>query len=333
MTARTGDSGRAEFTAVRPGARVKAVATVDGERLESREFEIPASGGIRVMLVASDPESAKRAEEDRKLAAGPARPGIVVLGEESRFVFELGDDGLSVFNIFQIMNTARTPVQTPAPVVFDLPEGAERASILDGSSPQAALSGRQVQVTGPFAPGMTLVQFAYSMPYSGSAVAINQRLPVALNQLSVMAQKVGNLHLGSPQMAEHRDMAAEGQTYIVGQGPALKAGDVVTFNFTGLPSAPKWPRNLALALATVILAAGAWAGFRRSDDATETARRRKLESKREHLFEELSTLEALHAAHRIDPDRYGSRRRELVAALERVYAQLDDEAVTLGRAS
>ena len=48
-------SGRAEFTGLAPGTRVKAVAVVAGERLESQEFTMPASGGIRLTLVAADP--------------------------------------------------------------------------------------------------------------------------------------------------------------------------------------------------------------------------------------------------------------------------------------
>jgi hypothetical protein len=326
-SATTDDTGRAEFKAVASGTRVRAVAIVDGERLESQEFAVPAAGGIRLLLVATDPELEKRAAEDRKLAEAPAQPGIVVLGQESRFVFELGDEGLNVFTIMQILNTARTPVQTPEPLVFDLPDGAQHPALLDGSSPQASVAGKNVTVTGPFAPGMTLVQFAYTVPYSGSSVTVQQNLPAALTQLTVLAQKVGDVHLGSPQMAEHREMPSDGQSYIVGQGPALKAGDVVTFELTGLPNEPSWPRNLALAVAVFILIAGAWASMRTSRAVSATdAARRKLQAKRERLFSELTALEEQHRAERIEPQRYAARRRELIAALERVYAALDEDA-------
>jgi hypothetical protein len=323
----TNDTGRAEFKNLRPGTRVKAVSTVGDERLESQEFAVPASGGIRLMLVALDPEAAKKAEEDRKLAQTPPQPGIVVLGDQTRFVFELGDEGLSVFNILQIVNTARTPVQPAEPVVFELPDGAEGAGILDGSSPQAAVAGRRVTVNGPFAPGDTLVQFAYTMPYSGDSLTMSQALPVALAQVTILTQKVGAMHVTSPQMAQHREMNAEGQTYIVGQGPALKAGDAVSFSFTGLPHTPTWPRNLALALAVVVLAAGVW-GSVRSRGAVQQVetRHRKLEAKRDRLFAELTALEERHREGAMDAPRYAVRRRELVTALERVYAEMDGEA-------
>ena len=190
-TASTNETGRAEFSGLPVGAQVKASATVGTESLASQEFAVPATGGIRVALIATDPELEKKAAEDRQLAQGPAQPGIVVLDDQSRFVFEMGDESLSVFNILQILNTAKTPVQPPQPVVFELPKGAAGAGILDGSSPQAKLAGGLVTVTGPFAPGQTLVQFAYSMPYSGPDLSFSLRMPVALMRLTVLAQKVG----------------------------------------------------------------------------------------------------------------------------------------------
>lgn len=327
VTVKTNETGRAEFTGLKPGMRVKAVATVNGERLESQEFDVPATGGVRVALVATDPETAKRAAEDRTLAQMPAQPGIVVLGDQSRFVFEMGDEGLNVFNIIEILNTARTPVQPQGPVVFDLPDVAQQPGLLDGSSPQAVLAGTRITVNGPFAPGTTLVQFAYTVPFGTSDLTLQQTLPASLNQLSIMAQKVGDLHLLSPQMADHREMAADGQTYIVGQGPALKAGDTITFNFTGLPHQATWPRNLALVLAVAIIGGGIFGSTRTGKAAAaEQARVRKLQATRERLFAELTALEQRHRENTIDPSRYSAERREMVSALERVYAEMDEEA-------
>ncbi len=327
----TNESGRAEFSNLPAGTRVKAITTVDGERLESEEFSVPSTGGVRLMLVAADPGAPKPAAESdsraQALSTSPAQPGTVVLGDQSRFVFEFNDEGLSVFNIFQIVNTARTPVQPLEPVVFELPDGAEGAAVLQDSSPQATLAGRQIRIAGPFAPGATLVQFAYTIEYSGDALTLEQKLPVGMSQFAVLAQKVGETHLLSPQMAQHREMNAEGQTYIVGQGPAIKAGEVVTFNFTGLPHAPLWPRNVALALAVLILGTGAWASLRQtSAKKSRDTRRRKLEEKRELLFERVTALEDRHRNGRVDARQYAIERRDLVAALERVYIELDEEA-------
>jgi hypothetical protein len=53
-------------------------------------------------------------------------------------------------------------------------------------------------------------------------------------------------------------MAAEGQTYIVGQGGGIPAGGSVTLTLSGLPHRATWPRNIALVLAAAILGAGVW---------------------------------------------------------------------------
>jgi hypothetical protein len=323
----TNDSGRAEFSGLAVGAQVKATATVGTETLQSQEFAVPAAGGIRVALVATDPELEKKAAEDRKLAQGPAQPGIVVLDDQSRFVVEMGDESLSVYNIVQILNTAKTPVRPPQPVVFELPAGAAGAGILEGSSPQAKLAGSAVTVEGPFAPGQTLVQFAYSMPYSGPDLSFDLKVPVALMRVTVLAQKVGQLQLTSPQFNGQRDMNANGQTFILAQGPALKAGDAVTFNFAGLPHSPTWPRTLALVAAVAILGAGAWGSLRpRRASVEDQNRHSKLSARRDRLFADLAELEEQHRTGAIDPARFAVRRRELVTALERVYAELDEEA-------
>jgi hypothetical protein len=327
LDANTNGAGRAEFPGIKPGARIRALTIVGGERLESQEFAMPATGGIRLMLVATDPEAETRAAEDRRLAEAPAQPGMVVLGEQSRFVVEFNDEGMAVFNILQILNTARTPVNPSQPLVFDLPQQAEGAALLEGSSPHASVVGRRVTVSGPFAPGMTLVQFAYSVHNSGGTLTLEQRLPVPLTELALLAQKVGELRLSSPQVAAQREMTAEGQIYILAQGPAIKTGDVLTLTFSGLPHEPTWPRSVALALAVLILAAGAWGSVSGTRGAAAGEnRRKKLEARRDRLFEQLTSLEGQHREGRIDPQRYAAVRRDLVNALERVYAELDEEA-------
>ena len=103
-TSQTDAAGRATFSGLAPGTRVKAVVVVGGERVETQEFAVPATGGTRVILVTTDPAIEKKAAEDRQLAAAPAVEGSVVFGYQSRFVIEVGDDALNVFNILQIVN-------------------------------------------------------------------------------------------------------------------------------------------------------------------------------------------------------------------------------------
>lgn len=326
-SAKTNDAGRAEFTGLQPGTRVRASATVDGEYLESQEFAVPPNGGVRVALVAAASAGQGQPGSGSQAPQAPAQIGTVVLGQQSRFIFEMGDEVLNSFAVLEIVNAGGAPVQTAQPVIFELPPEARGAGLLEGSTPQASLVDKRVIVRGPFAPGTTSVQFGYSLPISGASLTVEQALPLPLGQVSVMAQKVGDMQLQSPQIAEHRDMPLQGETFIVGKGPAIPAGQVISFAFTGLPHQPVWPRNLALALAAAVLGAGIWLSMRRgSGQQTDDGRRKRLDARRDRLFAELLSIEEQHREQTIDPERYAARRSELLSALERVYAQLDDEA-------
>jgi len=327
MSAKTNDTGRAEFTGLQPGTRVRASTTVDGENLESQEFTIPPNGGIRIALVATDSTTQPQPGATSQAAQAPAQIGTVTLGQQSRFIFEMGDEALNSFAVLEIVNASAAPVQTAQPIVFELPAEARGPGLLEGSTPQASVLNNRIIVRGPFAPGTTSLQFGYSLPISGASLTVEQTLPLPLAQVSVMAQKVGDMQLKSPQIAEQRDMPLQGETFIVGKGPGIPAGRVMSFAFTGLPHQPVWPRNLALALALAILAAGVWASVRRTPGTqVDDAHRKRLVARRDRLFAELTSIEEQHREHTIDAERYAERRRELLASLERVYAQLDDEA-------
>jgi len=323
-SAKTNESGRAEFTGLQPGTRVRVATSVGAEQLESQEFAIPSNGGVRIALVATDSTAQPPAGSGSQ---APAQIGTVVLGQQSRFIFEMGDEVLNSFAVLEIVNAGGTPVQTAQPVVFELPSDARGPGLLEGSTPQASVVDKRIIVRGPFAPGTTSLQFGYSLPISGGSLSFEQRFPLQLAQVSVMAQKVGDMQLQSPQIAEHRDMPLQGQTFIVGKGPAIPAGQVISFTFSGLPHQPVWPRNLALALALAILGAGVWASVRPgSAKPGDDGRRKRLDARRDRLFAELLSIEEQHRENTIDPERYAARRRELLTALERVYAQIDDEA-------
>ena len=334
-TATTNEQGRAEFTELVVGTNVKARTVVDGATLESQEFRVPASGGVRLMLVAAAGEAAPGTSPSATappnptagpLPSLPATPGTVSLGDQTRFVFEMGDDALTGFYILQVVNSAPAPVEPPTPVTIDLPEGAQGATIMQGSSPQGSVAGTKVVIAGPFTPGATQVQVAFTLPYSGAQLAIEQRLPVALSALTLLVEKVGDMRLDSPQITQHRDIQAQGDTYLLGQGPGVNAGERLLVTIAGLPHHPLWPRNVALGLAALILAAGIWGAARPARAvAAENARRQKLMVKRDKLFAELASLEARQRAGGGDEARDLARRGELVEALERIYVELGED--------
>ena len=324
-TVTTDQSGHAEFDGLAPGAKAQATVTVSGEKLDSEQFDIPSAGGIRLVLVATDPDAEKKAAEDAKLAKLPPVNGIVVIGDQSRFVLEIGDDALNVYNILPIVNTGKRSVQTSAPLVFELPKSAVGLGLLEGSTQQASASGNRVIVNGPFGPGTTLVQFAYSIPLGSDSITVAESMPASIAQFALVAQKTGAMHLSSPQLADAREVPADGQLFIAGQGRAMKAGETLTLTITGLPHHASWPRNTALFAAVVIILGGVWAA-RRRPQAPETGARQRLQKEQSRLYGELAALERDQREGRVSPEAYAARRAKLVDALEAVYARLDAEA-------
>ena len=77
-------------------------------------------------------------------------------------------------------------------------------------------------VAGPFAPGQTLVQVAFTLPYTAGELTVAQPLPVALAQVTLLSRKSARLQLESPQVSQHREIKAEDDTYILGQGPGSR---------------------------------------------------------------------------------------------------------------
>ena len=319
QTVKTDDSGRAQFDGLAAGTAVKAVAVVDGERLESQEFPVPAQGGVRMMLVATDKSKAPATTPD-----APPIAGQVVIGTQSRIVIEPGDETVNVFYLLEVQNTARAPVNPPAPFIVDVPNGASSAQIMEGSSPLATAKGRRVTVSGPFPPGATFVQIAYGMPSGSGAIDVSQTFPATVEQLTVIVKKVGNTTLSSRQVSNQREMPAEGETYIAGTGGAIQAGQPIALTVSGFPHHSRMPRTIALALAVVIIGIGVWASRRPADDADAIAgERQQLIARREKLFADLVRLERDRLSKRGDERKYAARREQLVAALEQVYGALD----------
>jgi hypothetical protein len=321
LTAKTDEAGRAQFDNVTPGATVKASTDVSGEHLESQEFAAPAQGGIRLMLVATDPSKGPATQPD-----APAVTGDVVIAGESRIVIEPVDEAAQIFYLLDVANNARVPVNPKTPFTFDLPKGAEGAGIMQGSSPKATVSGTQVTIDGPFPPGHTYVQVGWQIAAGGGTLDIAQRFPAMLEQLAVVVKKVGATSLSSRQIKEQRELPAQGETFIAATGGAIAAGQTLELQVSGIAHHSAAPRVIALATAGLIVLAGVWAAGRPKDDTSARAvERKRLVARRDRLFNDLVRLEQDHRSGRADARRHAARREELVAALEHIYSALDGD--------
>jgi hypothetical protein len=324
-TATTDAQGRAEFTNLPIGATdAVAEATVDGEKLVSQPFRVPTSGGLRVILVAGIAKAAERKkQEEAAAAAEPATKGIVVFGGDSRILMQFNNDALDVYYVLQIVNSARTRVDFGAPMVIELPKGANGATALEGSSTAATVSEDRITITGPLPSGTTTVQAAFRMPYDDANLTITQKWPAAFQQMIVGVQKVGELQVQSPQLTQTSEVRTEsGDLFVLGNGPALPAGGTLTVNLSGLPFHSKTPQRVALGLAGALLVLGAWlavSGRSRRDES-----RHSLVARRDTLLGQLAQIESRRRAGSGDAEAQMKRRTRILSELEQIYGELDD---------
>lgn len=320
-TMKTDAQGRAQFDKLPTGALVQATTVVDGETLTSREFAVPGQGGTRIALI-SGIAAAKAAESAAAAAAArePARPGVVEIGPESRVIIEYQDDNLTVFYLLDIMNNARTPIDIGGPLMFTLPTGAAGASMMQGSSPRAGVNADLVTVAGPFPPGKTSVQIGFSLPQNTDTLTIRQTWPVAVAQVFVGMEKIGNMQVASPQLTDVREVNPEGQPFVMGTGPRMNAGDTLVLNLSGLPAHSQTPRNVILALTVLIFAAGAWLAW--SPSKAHELQDQKLNARREKLLGEIVALEKKRVSKPLS-ESDEARLQRATTELERVIAELD----------
>lgn len=315
-TASTDAEGRAVFLTLNPGQQVRAATELDGVRIESRPFAVPGRGGVRLMLVGADPAA----------AVEPAPPGLVTFGGESFIQVELVEESVEVYYVFELRNPAQTPVEPPAPIAFDLPDGARGVTVLAGSSPRTVADGPRVELPGPFDPGATPLRIAYVLPYSGPSLVLAQSFPLDWESVLLSVEQSGGVDFVSPQAPRRAEVPSEtrpGARHLLGAGPRLAAGVPFTLELTGLPHRSALPGTVTLAVAAVILACGCWGAIGVSETAGAAARR-ELQARREQLFVELVKVERRRRAGRISQARYDTRRRDLFDALEQVYRALDE---------
>ena len=163
-----------------------------------------------------------------------------------------------MFYLLDVVNNARTPIDIGRPLLIELPTGVAGASIMQGSSPNASAQGDRLVVTGPFAPGKTVVQAGLSLPQAGAATTIRQRWPAAVARLFVGVEKIGNIQMSSPQDERYEgDVAQGGAVFIMGTGGRINAGEELVINLTGIPATARrfatrrwrWRRSFSVSAA------------------------------------------------------------------------------------
>jgi hypothetical protein len=319
----TDEQGRAEFKGLPAGTSARAEANVKGEQLQSDPFVVPSSGGLRVILVAGLADvAARQKKEEAEAAAAPPVKGQVVLGGNSRIIFEFPDDLMRVFYMLEIVNNARARVDIGGPLIIDLPQGAAGASPLEGSTTQATVAGSRITVTGPFASGVTNVQVGFQMPFTSSSITLEQKWPVPIEQVTVASQKIGSLSFTSPQFSSVGDVKGDdGTIFLLASGPGIPAGGTLRMQVSGLPVHSSVPRYTALGLASAMALLGLWLalGGRAGTRDAHT----RLVARRDALLTELAQIEERSRTGRGTPKDL-TRKPRVLAELEQIYGELDE---------
>ncbi len=176
LSAKTNDAGRAEFSGLQPGTkrqgsrdrgwRAPRIAGV----LDSRDRRHPC----RSRRDGSRDAAARGA--DRQAAESTAQSGTVVLGEQSRFIFEMGEEALNCVRASRHRECGEVPVKTAQPVDFRVcPRRCAASGFSRRPRRKPPSPDKRVIVKGPFAPGTTSVQFGYSLPISGGSLTWSRR--------------------------------------------------------------------------------------------------------------------------------------------------------------
>lgn len=253
----------------------------------------------------------------------PAVPGTVTFGSQSRIVIELAEGSIEVYGLFDIVNLGAAPVMPAAPIVFEAPAEASNTNVLEGSSSQAKADGRKVTVSGPFVPGNTSVQIAYRVRYEGDTVHLAQVMPIGLPQTTVIVRKFGALQASLTGMVGQREVPLEGRAYLVLNGKAVAAGDAIQLTLSGLPHRAAWPKNVALALAALVLIAGIVLAFApRSAAIGEDVS--DLRARRAERFEQLVSVDRALRDRPADAASVREGRQARRAALVAEVEELDE---------
>ena len=324
LTVSTDEFGRALFEGLGAGSTVSVSTQVGDELLVSRRFAVPTLGGVRVMLVAE-------ASPPSLPTAVPAGSGMISFGGDTRWVVEMSDEAVEVYYLLEAVNDGGIPVLSTVPVAFDIPLGEQGGVLLEGSTSQARIEGRRVSVAGPFQPGRTPINLAYVLPYSGGDLTIEQTLPVAVDQVAIVAEKHGDMRMTSPQITQSREMNAAVGRFMVGGGPRLAANETLSISLVGLPHHSLIPLRVALILVGLFVVWCLWKSRARISVKGDGLRRQQVDGRRDRLYNDLVRVETTHRTGTLADGPYALRRKVIFGQLERLYQRLEPNSLEMPR--
>jgi hypothetical protein len=186
---------------------------------------------------------------------------------------------------------------------------------------------------GAIPPGGAEFMGFFSLPIAGGTLTFDLPLPHGAFNSLLALQHTPGMKVEAPANARGREWTDPGgRTHYVISGIQIRPAQRMVLTARGLPQEPAWQRYVAWGAGIVVLGLLLWGAsgvfFRRAgraaeageDGREEVSRRRKLEKRREHLLDELVTLESEKSG--LEQDEYEKRKGKLTRQLESVYHDL-----------
>jgi hypothetical protein len=356
--ASTGADGRANLEGPAAGQAATAVATVHGHPIQSASFEVPARGGMRVRFAASWQSGAESltarftgvaGEPGAVYVARTSEGGQVYLSPPFQMVPDRGavvgiliypkilvafqggaelDDERMWFSLkFSIANPSLTPLDTGEEgLLLPLPPGFIGASVADEMATRVKVDPDHGFIwRGPFPPGQRDFMSSFALPVEDGVVTLAMPLPYGLWQSHLVFEDFPGMELEVPPNAQREVRETpDGRRFILLSGINIREGQSLQLRIRGLPQAPGWKRWVRVLSGLAVLALLAW-GFvslilaRRREDE-ETA-----EDRRERLLAKVVALDEKWAKNAISAREHTSQREALIAELEEVYRELNED--------
>jgi hypothetical protein len=326
VAATTDGDGYHRFSNLKVGSSVHYRINTDNgpATYGSQPFSLTEHGGMKVILHRYDATTSL--EESKVLM-------------EAIVLLELKQDTIAINHLLRVNNFGRnayvaTDLRIPFPPDY---QGFDKEDTMSG----AGIIERDgaMELTGTFPPGQTETSYRYQVPLAfGSEQKLRLTLPprIYMSRLILKASKemtLGVAGFPAPQEGRWNDGARVLHTTFAPQSEAEIARIfqsttpiTVDVSLQGLPT-PGPKRVIAVLLAIVAVAAGGFYLYRRRQSGELAPDQREdLEHARDTLLGEIALLEKMHARGDVGPKSYESLRNQLLEALARIMAQLDQHA-------
>lgn len=297
--ATTGKDGRARFTGMSALSQYVVTVTHEKKIYRSKAFSGTDRGGLRLLLslkktdqrsVMAPSNENSTFETAKDLSDGVINTTGLRFVTGSHWVFELSEDSirvLQVLRIFQSEDAIFDPLGPSkkgrahsTPFRIPLPTSAMRAEIPEALSDMLAYDANTnaMMLKRPILPGLSTLHFFYELPYQGSELSVQQRLPLAMDpSMMVLASPQGrfdNIQIDGPSITGPAEKDSKNPHAKLFPLKALSAGEILNVSFYGLPHRDKRIRNFvllgALAIASWAFFAAIWAIRKRKTISVST---------------------------------------------------------------